>query len=547
MAETRPMETAASTTATGEATAASDNSRPVASTRGQLTSGTGDGRTTGWDKWVGLFAAVLFFGFMFLNDFVSNLGVSPATKVGIWVGVGVALVVAILAGLAFAYRKLPQVAGATNFTMLFIVVAASSLAPVLFLNEAERILALKLAAIAFFSLLPGWLYIQFLAVKGKTLWDEYVLNLYRLHADNYGLLPEPPRESVFHGYWEEERAAVAPAQGTGSGRRNLYELKFQGLYGQAPTDGAGTGGSEARMQGESLLPVVFHTVLLAVCWTMVLRPSVVFGVQLLPGESGFAATQLGELLPDLPLRFAFAGAYFFILQMLVRRYFQDDLKTGAYINATVRVIITGLLVCTLHAVWPGDWAGKLATAFLIGVFPQLGLQALRSLVALPLRDLVPTLKKRYPLSALDGMNIWYESRLLEEGIEDMQNLATSNVVDVMLRTRIPVDRLIDWIDQAHLDLHLWPEDDKTDSDIREWKSRKILRRHGIRTATDLKNVFEGEPPDELLESYRWLLNSKDSPPSITETLVKVLADEPNLRYVRSWKSGLHEEERKSAP
>ena len=67
------------------------------------------------------------------------------------------------------------------------------------------------------------------------------------------------------------------------------------------------------------------------------------------------------------------------------------------------------------------------------------------------------------------MNIWYESRLLEEGIEDMQNLATANIVDVMLRTRIPVDRLVDWIDQAYLYLHLWPEKGEKD-DITSWKS-----------------------------------------------------------------------------
>jgi hypothetical protein len=190
---------------------------------------------------------------------------------------------------------------------------------------------------------------------------------------------------------------------------------------------------------------------------------------------------------------------------------------------------------------------------LIGFFPQLGLQALRSLVALPLRSFVPTLRSPFPLSALDGMNIWYESRLLEEGIEDIQNLATANVVDVMLRTRIPVDRLVDWIDQAHLYLHLWPTkppepapaaEDRPRwnrrgkpkaSDISESESRATLRRYGIRTATDIENIFDsGEPA--LIEEHRWLLNAKGSGPSVTETIYRVLADEPNLRHVRSWKA-----------
>jgi hypothetical protein len=44
--------------------------------------------------------------------------------------------------------------------------------------------------------------------------------------------------------------------------------------------------------------------------------------------------------------------------------------------------------------------------------------------------------------------------LLEEGIEDMQNLRTANLVDVMLHTRVPVGRLVDWVDQATLYVHL---------------------------------------------------------------------------------------------
>jgi len=38
------------------------------------------------------------------------------------------------------------------------------------------------------------------------------------------------------------------------------------------------------------------------------------------------------------------------------------------------------------------------------------------------------------------LSVWYEARLLEEGIEDMQSLATVNFVDVILHTRVPVGR-----------------------------------------------------------------------------------------------------------
>jgi len=60
----------------------------------------------------------------------------------------------------------------------------------------------------------------------------------------------------------------------------------------------------------------------------------------------------------------------------------------------------------------------------------------------------------YPLSQLDGLNSWYEDRLADENIDDMQNLATANSVDIILHTRVPVGRLVDWVDQAFLFLHL---------------------------------------------------------------------------------------------
>ena len=58
---------------------------------------------------------------------------------------------------------------------------------------------------------------------------------------------------------------------------------------------------------------------------------------------------------------------------------------------------------------------------------------------------MPTLTTEYPLSQLDGINIWYEARLVEENIEDMQNLATANFVDVILHTRVtPASRSGAW-------------------------------------------------------------------------------------------------------
>ena len=53
-------------------------------------------------------------------------------------------------------------------------------------------------------------------------------------------------------------------------------------------------------------------------------------------------------------------------------------------------------------------------------------------------------------------------------MEDMLSLATANFVDVILHTRVPVGRLVDWVDQAHLYLHL----DRLEG---TWRERKHAR------------------------------------------------------------------------
>jgi hypothetical protein len=285
--------------------------------------------------------------------------------------------------------------------------------------------------------------------------------------------------------------------------------------------------------------VFLTTAILAVGWTAVLAGDMV-------------ARDARPLPVDL-LRFAFMGAYAFIIQMLIRRYFQSDLKPSAYISATVRVFTVLILVVVLHQVWNGDLpAGtETAVAFVVGFFPLVGLQALQKVAALALRVAVPSLRTDYPLSDLDGLNVWYEARLLEEGVEDMQNLVTANLVDVILHTRVPLGRLVDWVDQAQLYLHLEPV--KRGVRHRDQDSSRARLRHlGIRTATDLKDAFERRAferdDDELLEGLRWVLNDDDHrPPSVTQVILKTLHRESNLQHVEAWKSSWRAEDRSTVP
>ena len=53
------------------------------------------------------------------------------------------------------------------------------------------------ALVGLLALIPGWLYLEFVVHRGQGLYDEYVLNLFRLHIDEYRNLPAP-REHACH-------------------------------------------------------------------------------------------------------------------------------------------------------------------------------------------------------------------------------------------------------------------------------------------------------------------------------------------------------------
>jgi hypothetical protein len=84
------------------------------------------------------------------------------------------------------------------------------------------------------------------------------------------------------------------------------------------------------------------------------------------------------------------------------------------------------------------------------------------------------------LSAIDGLSVWHEARLDEEDIENVPNLATADIVDLMLNTKISPNRIIDWVDQAILLLVVQPDTQGKPRDI-----EAKLDDNGIRTASAL--------------------------------------------------------------
>jgi hypothetical protein len=400
--------------------------------------------------------------------------------------------------------------------------------------------ALRLFALWCLSFLPGWLYVRFLDVRARALWNEYVLNLHRLGWDKPCYLPRPLASSAFFAAWQQNRVP-------GSRADNIYRQKFEAYYGRqlskaddlderrdggaAPRRGPGV--PDVGPSPESLFPLFLATAVFAAGWAAVL-----WDTRFLTAPAGASDV----------LKYGFLGGYAFVASMLIRRYFQSDLRPSAYASAVYRIAFVLLIVAVLHQVMhsgePMAGRAEIATVFIVGFFPLAALQALQHVAARALSLALPSLTSDYPLDQLDGFNVWYQARLAEEGVEDMQNLTTMNLVDVILHTRVPAGRLVDWADQAFLFTHLEDVEgaaaDGAGDAVGGQAARRRLRRVGIRTATDLLKAFsvpqrpaEGGGPAERL----FALPEGVSPPlpeGQLRLLVKVLAQEPALNPVWNW-------------
>lgn len=417
------------------------------------------------------------------------------------------------------------------FILLLLAVGVVLAASIMF-SDDSRMFLLKSTSAAILSIIPGWVYLQFLRNKGPSLYDEFVLNLFRLKIDAIANLPAPPQHTDWYPQWLKQHSAVVRPEV----KDNLYRRKFEAVYGPSSVSTADLvrPGDKLtlRERTETFGPVVMATIVIALAWALVLQPELLRNINILGADFRLSGR---PLLPADLLRFTFLGAYAFILLDLSRRYFRDDLKSAAYISFTTRIVFASALVIAADAAGIArviDGSQINAVAFFIGFFPKAGFTWLRAMLPSRFQAALPQLESDYPLRNLEGLNIWYESRLIEEGIESMQNLCTASLVDVMLKTRLPIMRVVDWIDQAYLYLHL-PKSKKQ----QQPPAVQRLRLLGIRTATDLERVWALPQRAEISAALASALvpEKPEDVEAIVTALIVSLDGEPNLWHVRAFR------------
>jgi hypothetical protein len=244
-----------------------------------------------------------------------------------------------------------------------------------------------------------------------------------------------------------------------------------------------------------VVPVAFATLICALC-----SLTLIMGPRLL-GETGRNLLLMGPMIADgvtdpslvmrlngmLIISMAFVGSYIWAIQNLVRRLVTVDLPPGAYYAIAIRIIMAvfaALLVyySFMPAVFSQhlDQADNVALetitifAFFAGMFPQRAIRWLQERVRVPWRQ-TSRAADPLPLSMIQGVQLYQRGRLAEVGIDNSQNLAEANLIELLLRTPFNPRQLIDWIGQAKLYVQLKEDAIK-------------LRSQSVRTVFDLKKL-----------------------------------------------------------
>ncbi|MCP4318622.1 MAG: hypothetical protein GY789_22140 [Hyphomicrobiales bacterium] len=498
----------------------------------------------------------------------------------LYIVIGVVLYGVLIWIVGYFEKQLPQMSeNAKNTILVFgaIPLILIALGSITLLAPFQQKFVIEATFISVVCALPAATYYLFLRSRRLGILNEFIGNLSHFSLYEKRTIHNPEgRQDGKDGAirMESDRERQMRIEG--------YLQRFEAMYGQLHFDdgrtvrkftaalisaaqpassdagvtGTGDGGismpsSAVRIadifQANLVIPLGLVTVLSGIGWMMAIHP--VWD----QANADFRLT-----LDLTPVNFAFFGAYFFGIQMLFRRFVIRDLGPNAFMAFAVRIImaviavwVAALCLQILNAIGSGangyaaiaknlsthestyEWpAFLLVLAFIIGFFPQVLWQVLKSVFSMTkiVSIVVPNTEQDQPLSQLDGLTIWHAARLEEEDIENVANMASVDIVDIMLRTQIPAERLVSWIDQAILYSVLGAKQGNTsDTDATITKLRKL----GIRNASQFITNYNAidDKNQALNEAFGGDAN-KINP---IHTIALSIGKEANFDLVSAWR------------
>jgi tetratricopeptide (TPR) repeat protein len=334
--------------------------------------------------------------------------------------------------------------------------------------------AIRIFIIVAAGFLPLILYLSFARGRLQTVFSDYRQNLRRLgfpegaplykdkFVEVYGRLPQAgatpaPKPEGQTASTPAREGASAPDAAAGEETEDFVARRYSPL---------------------AELPIVIATIQSILGWMVVFYPG---GKESLGGLSALSE----------PLIYGFLGAYVFGIASLVSQFVADDIQPRYYASLVTRYLTVMALAWLIVLAAPEDTSrpALLVMTFVAGVFPMAVLRVILRKGFGLISGIAAALGKdeeeggwteKIGLTRLDGVKVFEEDRLAIEGINFIQGMATANVVDLMLRTRYPVERLVDWVDQALLVLYARERLD-------------LFYASGIRSASSLLEMY---PPDD---------------------------------------------------
>jgi len=206
--------------------------------------------------------------------------------------------------------------------------------------------------------------------------------------------------------------------------------------------------------------------------------------------------------------FAYLGWYAWAVSGVFSRLVTMEFMSGSLYALLSRLVLSIVVAAVLYNIWDdivlaakldSGWvkADPAFIGFITGLFP---LQTLNYFVTTVWtrvfsqrsgffsESLIPTKS----LEIIQGISPWRMFRLYDFGLDDCENLAVANPIELYETTNLPLLELVDWISQAQLAVTF---------DIRMFL---YLQRNGVRTAADFERMAHDKTARKVLADLTML-------------------------------------------